>query len=198
MALRFLTRPSAALHLQDSPDWYTPSPYVEAARQVMGGIDLDPASSYHANLTVKATTYYTKTENGLLQEWKGTVFLNPPGGQVPAFWKKLVESYHLPFGGIDHQSTTQFIWIGYSLEQLQTLQGVCLFNPLNYSMCVPRRRIAFVENEAKRALRLEALQKAGKKLTEKQSPTHANYILYGGPNRAQFVDVFTQFGQSLV
>ncbi len=60
------------------PESYTPAKYIEAARQVMGGIDLDPASNMHAQKTVKATDWYDEDENGLLQEWKGRVFLNPP------------------------------------------------------------------------------------------------------------------------
>lgn len=60
------------------PESYTPEKYIEAARAVMGGIDLDPASNGHAQKTVGATEWYDEDENGLLQEWKGAVFLNPP------------------------------------------------------------------------------------------------------------------------
>src|SRR5207253_2666456 len=41
-------------------------------------IDLDPASCYEANQTVRASRYYTKEDDGLSKEWYGNVWLNPP------------------------------------------------------------------------------------------------------------------------
>lgn len=191
-----MTTTFAARHTMDSPEWYTPSPFVEAAREVMGGIDLDPASHEEANRTVKAARYFTEAENGLLQPWAGRVFLNPPGGKdadgkslVVAFWRKFCEE-------IVGREMTHGVWIGYSLEQLQTLQlSGALYHPLELAICIPRARIAFVENEAKRAARVAKLQAEGKNPNGKSQPSHGNYIVYAGPNALAFEDVFGQFGQ---
>jgi ParB family chromosome partitioning protein len=59
-------------------EWYTPAWVIEKARQVLGGIDLDPASCATAQTVVQAARYYTAAENGLLQPWYGRVFCNPP------------------------------------------------------------------------------------------------------------------------
>ena len=85
-----------------SNEWYTPARYIEAAREVMGTIDLDPASCELANRIVRAAHYYTKEDNGLLQPWFGNVWLNPPYGHTKggvsmshqrAFAEKLLREY---------------------------------------------------------------------------------------------------------
>jgi phage N-6-adenine-methyltransferase len=57
---------------------YTPKKYVDSARQVMGGIDLDPATNCHAQKVIKAKRFYSKDDDGLSKKWKGRVWLNPP------------------------------------------------------------------------------------------------------------------------
>ena len=59
-------------------EWYTPEEYIEAARRVMGKIDVDPASNDIAQEKVKAGVYYTEETNGLDKEWNGNVWMNPP------------------------------------------------------------------------------------------------------------------------
>ena len=78
----------------DSNEWYTPSEYIEAARSVMGGIDLDPASCEIAQTVVKADVYLTKIENGLAQRWiRERVWLNPPYGDIEPWVAKLIAEF---------------------------------------------------------------------------------------------------------
>jgi len=73
-------------------EWYTPTEYLNSARDVLGEIDLDPATSDEAQKIVRATKYYTKQDNGLLQDWHGRVWLNPPYTQpdIANFVSKMV------------------------------------------------------------------------------------------------------------
>lgn len=194
-------------HSCTNPDWISPSWLVEAAREVMGSIDLDPMSDVEAQTIVKATSYYTIEINGLMQPWYGNVFINPAGGTVAEAWTKLVATYHTPLPKM-HQA----IWIGYSLEQLQTLQSLeDVDSPLLFPICVPKRRIPFVENTAMRAARIQRLLEKGEapgasKAAQKtardiragkeppNSPSHANYICYLGLRVARFKRVFEKFG----
>ncbi len=72
---------SGDLHVSTGEDeWYTPKETIEAVREVMGEIDLDPASSKEAQKVVKAVEWWGEEDNGLEQKWSGRVFLNPPFG----------------------------------------------------------------------------------------------------------------------
>lgn len=76
-------------------EWYTPSEYIQAARDVLGTIDVDPASSDVANECVQAKTYYTVETDGLSKEWKGNAWMNPPYAQpaIRHFCEKMAAEY---------------------------------------------------------------------------------------------------------
>ena len=75
--------------------WYTPEEHLERARMVLGSFDLDPASHAIAQQIVKADRFFTEEDNGLLQEWSGRVWLNPPYAQpaISDFIEKMVSEW---------------------------------------------------------------------------------------------------------
>lgn len=72
-------------------EWYTPQKFIEAARRVMGVIDVDPASSAFAQEKVQAVRFHSESDNGLDRDWMGKVWLNPPYSQplISEFMEKL-------------------------------------------------------------------------------------------------------------
>jgi len=67
-------------HSSATTEHYSPLEIVRAARKVMNGLDVDPASSDVANARIGAARYYTKETNGFTRAWGGRIWLNPPGG----------------------------------------------------------------------------------------------------------------------
>lgn len=88
---------AATLINQDSGDteWYTPPEIIAAARAVLGEIDLDPASSFLANVCVGAKRIFTETDNGLVQEWHGRVWMNHPfSAKGNPLWVRKLEAQY--------------------------------------------------------------------------------------------------------
>ncbi len=160
------------LLMSENNEWYTPSRYIEAARLVMGGIDLDPASCEMANQIVQSTTYYTKEDNGLSKPFYGRIWCNPPygftnGKSNQGLWvRKLVDEY----------------------ERGNVEQAVLLVNAVTdrtwfhllwqFPICFTDHRIAFYSPD-KRV----------------PAPTHGNALVYFGSRESRFIEVFSQFGR---
>lgn len=70
-------------------EWYTPPHIMRLVRDLLGGIELDPASNQLANSMVGADRYFTLQDNGLEQDWKAeTLWLNHPFGKGEKACKK--------------------------------------------------------------------------------------------------------------
>lgn len=60
---------------QTSTEWYTPLSYIKLVKEVLGEIDLDPASCKISQSYIKANDFITKSENALTKNWcSNTVF----------------------------------------------------------------------------------------------------------------------------
>jgi len=83
-------------------DSYTPEKFIIAARQTLGWIDLDPASSRLAQATIMAYHWcgldhpQPDRRDGLTVPWAGRLWVNPPfsGGYLLRYTKRLLAAYH--------------------------------------------------------------------------------------------------------
>lgn len=67
-------------------DWETPPEFVQLVEQKFGvTFDLD-ACCYPE--TAKAPNFFTEEDDGLVQDWHGTVWMNPPYGRALPTWTK--------------------------------------------------------------------------------------------------------------
>lgn len=154
------------------PPWIGPM-----AREVMGGIDLDPASCPEANALIGARFIYTKEEDGLTQPWVGRVYLNPPGGKrvwqgrslnsAALWWATLAMRYRE--GWVD-----EAIFMVFNLELFRYAQSYPEAHPLDFPICYPKERIDFY----KPGPNGEAIPQG--------SPGHPNAIVYLPPKTGQW------------
>lgn len=162
------TMPHVA-HNSGNNEWYTPQKYIEAARTVLGQIDLDPASNDAANEVVQAVTYHTVNDDGLLQQWAGRVWMNPPyaKGLVERFAEKLV--YHYESGDV----TEAIVLVNNATE---TGWFRCLA-AASKAICFPGSRVRFWNPDG-----------------ESSDPLQGQAILYMGTDIEAFVFEFSPFG----
>lgn len=163
-----VTTPHVA-HNSGNDEWYSPAEYVEAARRVMGGIDLDPASTIPANSVVKAATFYCAAANGLEQPWRGRVWLNPPCSEplIGDFIEKLVDQYE------NGEIEAAILLVNNATETTWFHHAAMAANGL----CLPQGRLQFWHPNGNTC-----------------SPLQGQALLYFGNNYHEFSVAFGGFG----
>ncbi len=151
-------------------EWYTPSEIIEAARSVLGVIDVDPASTKKVNKVVKAKIFYTKETDGLTKKWKGNVWMNPPYARllVRQFMATIVHK-------IESGEVTQAIVLvnnATETEWFKKLADICSV------VCFPTGRIKFIDPDG----------------NPSGHPLQGQAILYFGNNKVGFNKHFAEFG----
>ena len=168
-----LKKPYFIMNNDSSNEWYTPKEYIDAAREVMGGIDLDPASSDLANKIVQADTYYTIEMDGLKLPWSGRIWLNPPysADLIPLFISKLkvhVDSKEIEQAIVLVNNATETAWF----HTLISCASAVVF---------PKGRIKYYMPDRKTG-----------------SPLQGQAFVYVGAGKEKFAKIFGQFGWSAV
>jgi len=175
-AYNAIVHPETITHVSQNSgnnEWYTPQAYIAAAREVLGAIDLDPASSPDANAIVEATTFYTLDDNGLERPWRGRVWMNPPYGQpeIKHFAAKFaasVDARDITAGIVLVNNATETDWF-------RTLSDVAT------AVCFPAGRVRFWSPDR-----------------ESATPLQGQAVLYTGDRVAAFRQAFSGFGVVLV
>jgi hypothetical protein len=131
-------------------EWYTPQIYANAAREVMGGIDIDPCSCEDANRVVKAATFFDEQRDGFAQEWHGRLYTNPPYGEgtIDKFSEKLLAEFHA-------QRVKQAIVLVNNCTETKWFQWLLRASS---NVCFPMGRISFwsVDRPSKNPLQGQA------------------------------------------
>lgn len=158
----------------ESVEWYTPEKYICAARNALGDIDLDPASSKKANLVVQAKKIFTKRDDALARRWDGRVFLNPPyalieGESSAGAWaEKLIA---------EHRAER----VVAAVLLVNAVTDAKWFQPLwEFPICFTDHRIEFYTPSG-----------------QPRSPVSGNAFVYLGRDRARFIEAFTEFGPTV-
>ena len=154
-------------------EWYTPKKYVDAARNVLGHIDLDPASCDYANKTVQAEHFYSVEDDGLTKEWCGKVWMNPPYNAegVTKFTEKFVDEYNtgnIKEGIVLVNNATETSWF---VNMVRVASAIVF----------PRGRIRY-ESATRESL----------------APLQGQAFLYFGKNTEKFFECFSDIGWGAV
>ncbi len=150
-------------------EWYTPREYLDSVVSVLGAIDLDPASSAMAQVRVGAARFFSVDDDGLAQEWRGRVWMNPPysRGLIDKFISKAVSEYRAGRVSEAILLTHNYTDTGWFHEAVGAASALCF----------TKGRVKFIGSDGRVA-----------------APTQGQAFFYFGNNPERFASVFARHG----
>jgi len=104
-----ITPPCHTRRAGTSDDWITPLWLIQA----LGPFDLDPCSSLTQPWPCAALNW-TVADNGLMREWAGLVWCNPPYGKAMEVWLNRLASHGngiaLVFARTETRAFFRYVW----------------------------------------------------------------------------------------
>jgi phage N-6-adenine-methyltransferase len=150
---------------KSSDCWYTPPYILELVVQVLREIDLDPCADDGKHISCKR--HYTKEDDGLIREWEGRVFMNPPYSQPGVWMEKLQAEIKL-------ERVTEAIALVPAATDTQWLSPVLKSQPV----CFWTGRIKFLSEDYQ----------------PRNSARQSHVLVYWGLRKERFREVFEPHG----
>lgn len=158
-------------------EYMTPAKYLSSIRTILGAEFTDLFSSALANERVKATRYFTKSDNAFNYQWLGNCYANPPysRGNLPQYSHFLLRYFNgnrIPQSVSLLPNSTSETWFQNLIKH--KLAWLCLTN----------HRIKFTIFENQR-------------FVENSSPDFGNAFIYLGRSPELFIAEFSKWGTIL-
>jgi hypothetical protein len=138
-------------------EWLTPPAIIQA----LGEFDLDPCSPISRPWDT-AKKHYSILDNGLIKEWEGRVWLNPPYGSEAARWLNKMQFHGNGVSLIFARTETEmfFTHVWNKADSILFIEGRLFFHDVNGKRAsanagAPSCLVAYGENN------VEALEKSG-------------------------------------
>jgi ParB family transcriptional regulator, chromosome partitioning protein len=167
--LSMLERTSSKAYGGIQSEWYTPRFVIDKVREVLGKIDLDPASCPEANKVVRAKSIFTEENSGLAKDLHGRIFLNPP------YQTKLIK-----------------VFVSHLLHQLQlgnTKEAIILTHN-----CTDSRWFHDLASSSAAICLVKGRVKFWRPCLTKSTPARGQALCYFGDRADKFAKVFSTVG----
>lgn len=166
--------------------WYTPQIYIDAVRELMRDIDIDPATDERVQKRIKAKTYHTDTpeKDAFNFPWYGRMFLNP--SYTEGVWERFINK------GIDEYLSGN-VTEAVILTNTNITGGDCFIRAVNYcnAFCFIHKPVEWIKGHWVEEVWMKRM---GLNWNPPIYEKHYNCFIYLGKNKEGFKKIFSRFG----